>query len=299
MKISLPALVFALFSFGFFLLSTACTPQEYNKHGGPFGYRIDKPDAVYTLDSELREISGLAWLSEGRLVCIQDEKADLYTFDLQKGEVISKTDFGKNDDYEGVEIVEGEQIWVVKSDGDLYHFRYTEDKDVDAKKYETDLSTANDVEGLGYNPETKQLLLACKADPEHKHSKKYKGKAIYAFDIDKKELVEEPVLVIKDSDMATFLGEDPERHVDFNPSAIAWHPLEHRYYILSSVGKKIVVVDQKGEISHLIYLPSSLFRQPEGICFAPDGTMYISNEGKDGLGNMLLFKYWSPGKQDE
>lgn len=292
MKISLPSIV-CLCILGL-ITASSCLPQEYTAHGGPFGYRLDAPDTSYRLAADLQEISGLSWLEEGRLLCIQDEKALLYTFDLASGSVTGKTDFGQNKDYEGVEIVPGGDVWVLESDGDLYRFAYGSKEKTEAEKYETDLSSDNDVEGLGYVPATHQLLLACKADAEHKDSKNYKGKAIYAFDIGEEKLREEPVLIIEDSKMATFLNEDADRAVEFNPSAIAWHPTEHLFYILSSAGKKLVVADSEGDIKQLIYLPAAMFPQPEGICFAPDGTMFIANEGKAGRATILIFKYKPP-----
>jgi sugar lactone lactonase YvrE len=37
-------------------------------------------------------------------------------------------------------------------------------------------------------------------------------------------------------------------------------------------------------------LKNSIFRQPEGICFSPDGEiLFISNEGKNKKGNILVF----------
>jgi hypothetical protein len=34
-----------------------------------------------------------------------------------------------------------------------------------------------------------------------------------------------------------------------------------------------------------------LFRQPEGICFKPNGDLFISNEGDGGKAKILKFKY--------
>jgi uncharacterized protein YjiK len=43
----------------------------------------------------------------------------------------------------------------------------------------------------------------------------------------------------------------------------------------------------------MIKLNPKIFRQPEGICFSPDGTMYIASEGDGMEGTLLKFK---PGK---
>ena len=91
------------------------------------------------------------------------------------------------------------------------------------------------------------------------------------------------------SKLARVLGiSDP--YGNFRPSAIAIHPLTDEIYITSSVGKLLVVLDREGLISDVHALNPALFRQPEGICFSPEGDLYISNEGKEGKGYILKFK---------
>ena len=41
----------------------------------------------------------------------------------------------------------------------------------------------------------------------------------------------------------------------------------------------------------MIKLKKKIHEQPEGIVFAQDGTMYISNEGKEGKGKIYKFAY--------
>jgi streptogramin lyase len=46
-----------------------------------------------------------------------------------------------------------------------------------------------------------------------------------------------------------------------------------------------------GAVKQVFKLDKATFRQPEGICFAANGDLYISNEAQDATGNILLFKY--------
>ena len=38
-------------------------------------------------------------------------------------------------------------------------------------------------------------------------------------------------------------------------------------------------------------LDPALYNQPEGMTFAPNGDLYISNEGGEGIATILKFKY--------
>ncbi|MEZ4981635.1 MAG: SdiA-regulated domain-containing protein [Saprospiraceae bacterium] len=74
------------------------------------------------------------------------------------------------------------------------------------------------------------------------------------------------------------------------PSAIAQHPITEEFYILSSVGKLLMVLSAEGEINYIEKLDKKILPQPEGICFEKNGTMWISSEGKKS-GNGTVLKY--------
>ncbi len=61
-------------------------------------------------------------------------------------------------------------------------------------------------------------------------------------------------------------------------------------YLVSHAGKQLLVYDEEKRIKAFIPLDKSLFKQPEGICFSPEGTLFISNESQGGRGNILTFK---------
>ena len=48
-------------------------------------------------------------------------------------------------------------------------------------------------------------------------------------------------------------------------------------------------LDAKGNVQKVVKLDKSEYRQPEGLCFAKDGTMYMSSEGKGGKGRIYRF----------
>ena len=266
-------------------------------------YNLAKPNYICNLPKELLEISALSYDEfSNKLVTVNDEKANIYLLDIKNCEVADKQDFGKKGDYEGIEKV-GQTTYVVNSKGDIYRINPSiSDK---SQIYKSPLSSSNDVEGLGYDKNKNELILACKGAPFlDKKTKVKKTKAFYSFNLSSKELDKTPKFVIKDKELATFfkkmkkkgLSKKAKKKLEnrlesFSPSGIAKHPINNNYYVLSSVGKLLIVVDEQGEIQHIHFLESKTFSQPEGICFAPDGTLFISNEGRSLVAKILVFEY--------
>ena len=223
-----------------------------------------------------------------------------------------KTVFGKKGDYEGVEIM-GDDAWILKSNGTLYRVKdFLKHNKPKVIKYNTALSAINNAEGLACAPSDRTFLIACKGYPyvdEEQDNDAKEFKAVYRFDPNTGELDTTPFLLIeldsikqyKNYNAMTRLGIDllafldaSDGDVSFQPSGISIHPQTGNLYVLASVGKALAVFSKKGKMLALIHLKSSVHKQPEGICFAPDGTLYISNEGVDGKGMILKFdkKTW-------
>ena len=250
-----------------------------------FPYHLNEPDQVFKLKSELEEISALTYLEDHKLACVQDEDGILYIFDTHQGEIVSKYNFGDGGDYEGIEVV-GNTAYVLRSDGTLYEILNFSDNAPKVNTYETPLNAKNDTEGLGYDPTQNCLLIACK-EQGFIDEKSDDQRAVYRFDLENKTLIQQPYLVIEEGKLAA----RTRKKISFHPSGIAVHPLTQELYIIASNGKLLVVMDTNGNILAAKSLPANVFNQPEGICFAPDGTLYISNEGRDGNGNILRFIY--------
>ena len=243
-----------------------------------FPYAIDAPDAVFELPSELTEISGLTVLSNGHLAAVQDEDGLLFEIDPTSGRVLSMETFGNDGDYEGIEATP-DALWVLKSNGTVYELQRAGETGIETESFNTDLSSRNDAEGLGYDPENNRLLIALK---EHPGKGLGKVRAIYGFDLSTRTLSQTPVLLL-DRDVVDTNGEN------FKPSALAVRPGTRDIYILSSVKKALLVVAPDGTIQAAAALPANLYRQPEGIAFSPDGTLFISNEGAGRSATLLRF----------
>ena len=152
---------------------------------------------------------------------------------------------------------------------------------------ETSLDERYNVEGLAWDEEAGQLLLACKEFPGE--GEELEGKrTCFAFDPASKRFNEQPYLTLDLGEISEVAGDDGELGRVFQPSGLAVHPETGHIYLISSVGKKLVVYARDGKLLHVASLKHKHFKQPEGICFAPDGRMYIANEG-GGKGRIVRF----------
>ncbi len=255
-------------------------------------YNLKNPDNKYFLPYVLEEISGITW-KDGNVLAVDDETGKVFEYSFDERNIVHSIHFYKGDDFEGVELV-GEEIFILRSDGDLFKLDYTNSKESKGWKIETALGKKNDTEGLGFDPKTNQLIIACKEKPEL-GDEKLKGRAFYSFDLLTNKLIEEPLFTIGPKELKAFWEanrafEYETERIKFKPSAIALHPLNDHFYIASSVGKMIVVVDRKGEIQATYPIASRVLGQPEGLTFAPNGDMYISSEGEGDKGYILKFE---------
>ena len=248
----------------------------------PFPYRLTEPNQKFKLPNKLDEISGISFWDANTLACVQDEEGKIFFYNLQEEQITDTQRFAKDGDFEDVEVVNG-LIYALRSDGRIYEI--DPQNNWEKRKFETPLSEGNDTEGLCYDSQSNKLLIGCKeASGIRQHIQDAKG--VYAFDLSSLSLDEKPFFMI--SEIAT--SNIAQKEVVFKPSGIAFHPQTHDLYVISTVGKILIVLDAAGAIKHIQSLDTKDFKQPEGICFDKDGTLYISNEGKGGKANILMFK---------
>lgn len=265
-----------------------------------FPYAINEADNSYELDKILRELSGLSMTPDGILYGIQDELGHVFQLDPLSGDILNEKAFWDKGDYEGIEYTP-QGLFVVKSNGHLYHIQDISAKELLIKKYNTPLKGINNVEGLEYDAKNNRLLLACKAaagiDTFINNQR-----AIYAFSLDSMQLSTSPAFTINLDQIHDFLDTHPNlrkfekvmsyfspetENFAFNPSGLAIHPLSGDIYVLSAKKPLIVVLSPQGEILHIEKLSKKVHPQAEGICFDTKGTMYIANEGDPGERGML------------
>lgn len=245
--------------------------------GSPFGvvgYDLARPAMTVDLAATLEEISGLAWRADDRLAAVHDEDGLVFTLDPETGAVVGETRVAGEGDYESVEVTP-DALWVLRSNGTLLEQPIAGGA---VTEHDTPLRGRCDAEGLAYDAAASRLLVSCKEDPGEGLGR---VRAIYAFDLASRALAPAPVFQIARDAV------DGEQN--FKPSAMAVHPQTGQIYVLSSVRPAVAVLDADGALVALADLPAEIFPQPEGLAFAPDGTLYIATEADGGVARLALF----------
>jgi len=270
--------------------------------GYEFPYNFKEPIVSHVLADELLEISGLTLVkNETKIAAVQDEQGVVFILNKTTGKIEKEIPFHAKGDYEGLEMV-GKDLFVVKSKGDIYQIRNLGADDQKVKIHETFLNKTANVEGLGYDAATNQLLLACKGQFAKGGEKSF-SRAIYGFDLKTKKLIEKPIVNIDLNQITGYLESGPsvkyleklmeklhpEKGFIFGPSGIAIHPKTKNIYVISSVGKMLMVLSPEGKIIHIEKFKKKIHPQPEGIVFEKDGSLWISNEANESRPTLVKY----------
>ena len=244
-------------------------------------FKLDEPTLKIELSEELKEISGLSWYKNS-LAGVQDELGTVYLIEPGSGEILNRIRFSFPGDFEGVETV-GNQFYALTSSGIIFSFDIKNPAEVE--RIQTPLSWKNDAEGLAYDDINNRLLILCKEQGSLTNSKS-SSKSIFAYSLIFNKFEPKPLITLSLNDLQKF-----KELKKYKPSALAIDPMTCDIYILSSVGKAVVILDPNFKIIKVKKLSGKLFNQPEGICFSPQGDLYISNEGSSKeKANFYLFK---------
>ena len=267
----------------------AVTLQASCKQRGsdsPAGYDLNKPRKM-ELGKVLNEISGLVFNEEdSSLIAISDSKEKVFGIELKKlklkdltGKVVSA-----NSDLEDVTKVNN-TLYLLSSTGKIIAVPNGAQDTASVTGYEIGLDGKNDFETIYYDPTAQGLVMICKSCSFEK------GKHLrtaFRFDLGTKKFDSTAFFTISKVDVEAILK---DKDIKFDPSAAAINPVSKRLFILSSAGNLLIITDTRGKVVEAYKLNPDKFPQAEGIAFAPNGDMYISNEGKFGKATLLFFPY--------
>ena len=274
-------IAFVLFST--ILLSSSCKNKGYDS---PDGYNLNKPQRIF-LGKALTEVSGICFIQQdSSLLAISDSKERVFKLDLRAGKLKDYTPKLVQTDADLEDIVKVDSsLFLLMSRGVL---KEVPDKATDSssvKTYDLALPGDNEFETVYYDHSINSLVLLCKRCAADKGTN---ARTAYRFNLAKKMFDSSAFFSVSREDVKTLVKNSEAK---FNPSAAAIHPINKRLYILSSAGHLLVVADKHGEVIEAYHLNPDNFPQAEGIAFAPNGNMYITNEGKYGKPTLLFFPY--------
>ncbi|MDF2186963.1 hypothetical protein [Paraflavitalea sp. CAU 1676] len=239
---------------------------------------------VIVLDKELLEISGMFYLPDTRIAAINDEDGKIFMINSSTGDY-TVTKFGRKRDYEDIAMV-GDYYYVLESNGNIHRVPAATANSEEEFEFPRDKKI--EFESLYYDPNLRQLVLVSKEQRETK-----KGVITYTFSPDSLQFSDQILYEIRRKEIHAHLKDN---NAQFKPSAAAIHPKLNKLFIVASVGKAILQTTLDGKIEGAWQMNPDQFPQPEGICFAPNGDMFISNEGVDGKATILKFPYTPPAK---
>lgn len=248
----------------------------------PPGYDLEKPQKI-SLPAELDEISGIVYYSKDNSIFAEsDEKAIIYKIPLTKAEHIKRWKLDRKRDYEDMVLLDS-TFYLLVSNGNIFAYRYSGNDSFVKDEYKFTVTGNNEFEAFYYDSSLHKMVMICKdCKDDEKNST-----TTYAFDPATHEFSQAFTIdtkVIKD--------EVKENAKKFKPSAAAINPLTGELFIISSVNKLLVIADKNGVVHASYALDPRIFKQPEGMAFAGNGALLISNEsGGSGAANILIYPY--------
>ena len=239
----------------------------------------EKKRQTFVLNDELLEISGFVWLNNNNIAAINDEKGELFFLNLDSDSLQSFKFKGKGD-YEDIVKV-GDTFFILESNGDIIEIVPPYD---DHTTYKFEIKGKKEFESLVWYSNLNKLVLITK----DQRKKTQDGITAYSFDLRTKQFDETPFFEITLKEIFIKLS---SYNAECKPSAAALHPINKKLYIVASVGKLLLECEPDGKLNKIFKINPTHFPQPEGISFAANGDMYISNEGADGKATILKYPY--------
>lgn len=243
------------------------------------------PLARWIMPNELREISGLALLANGRVLAHDDEVGRIYEIDPKTGVIERRFALSGSPrgDFEGITVA-GDDIYLLQSDGWLFKFQIAPDGDeAPYERFNTQLGKECEFEGVAYEPDSSQLVLPCKK--VHKNKSLKHDIVIYKVMLPLSKPLRTTVMTIPVDDVL-----DANHWKEISPSDIAIDPVTRNYVLVAAREKALVIVSPDGQLLRAEALPPG-HEQAEGVAVTPDGILIISDEATRTPAAITLYRW--------
>lgn len=266
---------------GTLLASCSQTNGQADKMSSPQGYNLNEP-VKHTLSQDLKEISGIRIDDVNKqIIAINDEEGKFYRLNMD-GSIQGKAfKFAKKGDFEDLDF-DGTYWYAVKSTGEVHRVEKAFNDSSFTRVFPFS-ETGIEFETICYDRSKQKVFLLTKTPKELKDGRI----PAYVLDTTSATFTYEPQYSPSLEAITKIRGKEK---TDFKPTSAAIHPITGDLYIIS-VNNRLLLTMSAGEVKQVYKLDKTAFRQPEGICFAANGDMFISNEAQDATANILQFRY--------
>jgi len=258
--------------------------QKKEEYNSPSNYNLNKP-YIIKLPSELDEISGIAYYRKDNSLFVEsDNKGCLYKIFLNKPTDIRKWKFSHKRDYEDIVLYDS-TFYILNNTGDIVSLSFLHDSLV-SHEYTFPENGKYEFESLYYDDKLQKLVLVCKDCEIDKNA------TVSTYTFDPQQFTYSSAFTIDAKNVAEITI---PKSTKYKPSGASINPVTGDLYIISSINKLLVVAGRNGTIKEIYHLNPSLFNQPEGITFTPNGGLFISNEaGEAQAATILFFQFKNP-----
>ncbi|HUQ47144.1 MAG TPA: hypothetical protein VM053_02745 [Gemmatimonadaceae bacterium] len=248
-----------------------------------------KPVAMWLMPPELREISGMALMADGRLLAHDDEASKIYVIDPRKGILLKSFTLGTGmrGDFEAIAVA-GTDIYMLASKGTLFQFQ--EGANGVGVPYTTiDLRTGKECEfeSMVYEADSNWLVMPCKAAGKKAPEDQL---IVYRWKLDAPDSER---LSTVSTPFASLVGDHKWKAL--HPSDMTIDPTTGHYVMVASHEEALVETTRDWKLIRAEKLPHG-HNQPEGIVITKDRVMMISDEATRKPAAITLYR-WYPSQQ--
>ncbi len=242
------------------------------------------PVAKWIMPPELREISGLSLMPDGRVLAHGDESGRVYVIDPRHGVLLKQFALGTalRGDFESITMA-GSDIYLLASNGILYQFKEGADgSGVPYSAQDLEIGNQCEFESMAYQADSDWLVMPCKKVTDkklHDQLVTYRWR-LKGPDADRVSRVTIP--------FSRVVGNN--RWKSLHPSDMTIDPTTGDYVIIASREKALIEITRSGELVRSEPLPSG-HNQPEGIAITRDSILMLSDESNHAPAAITLYRW--------
>ncbi|HTE45308.1 MAG TPA: SdiA-regulated domain-containing protein [Gemmatimonadaceae bacterium] len=243
-----------------------------------------KPLARWILPAPLREISGLAFTKDGRMLAEGDEIGEIWEVDYRRGILVKHFFIGEavKGDFEAITVA-NDAVFLMASNGRISTFHEgANNAHVAYNVIETGLKKECEFEGMVFDPTINSLVLACK----HIHDRDvHDAIVLYRWSLASDTTARLSKLTVP---LVDVFKENSWKH--FHPSDIAIDGVTGNYVLIASLEKTLIEITPAGSVVLARPLPDG-HPQAEGIAITKDSILIVSDEATSGPAIITLYKW--------